>query len=342
MRWTVVVPGALLPSPIAAEVLAAASAPWLKAALARAQAAQAERIDGGAPHLGWLWRRFGGSGESVTAPYALRALAPDADPGLQSWHIDPVHFAFARDHVLVSPLDAPPTREETDRLASHLRAALDDVGIAATLHLHANRWLLSLAAPWSLQTTPLDAALGQSALEHWPEGDDASIWRRLLTEVQMRWHTEPANDLREAANRPAVNGLWLHGGGRWQPLPRRPYGAFAGSDPVLRGWALASGVASSALLDDGAAPPAQVDVLSIRGDLLAAAQFEAWGQWIERLAGLDQDLHRLHETCLAAGGDELELVFGGRQQVRVVPLRRGDSWRLWRKAPIAPLLAEAE
>jgi len=335
------VPGALLPSPIAAEALAAASAPWLKAVLARAQTLPPERIEGGAPHLDWLWRRFGGSGEPVTAPYALRAMAPGSDPGQQLWHIDPVHFAFARDHVLVSPLDAPLAVDEAGVLAAHLRAALEDVGVKATLHQHAERWLLSLAAPWSLQTTPLDAALGQSALEHWPSGDDAALWLRLLTEVQMRWHTEPTNDAREADGRPAVNGLWLHGGGRWQPLPRQPYGAVAGGDPVLRGWALASGVAGAALLDDGAAPPAKADVLSIRRDLLAAAQFEAWGQWIERLAELDQQLHRLHEACLAAGGDELELVLGGRQQVRVVPLRRGDSWRLWRRTPIAPLLAEA-
>jgi len=341
MRWTVVVPGALLPSPIAAEVLAAATAPWLKAVLARAQAAAAERIDGGAPHLRWLWRRFGGSGEAITAPYALRALAPDSDPSLQSWHIDPVHFAFARDHVLVAPLDAPPTRDEADLLASHLRSALDEAGIAATLHLHADRWLLSLAAPWSLQTTPLDAALGQSALETLPGGDDATVWRRLLTDVQMRWHTEPANDAREAAGRPTVNGLWLHGGGHWQALPRQPYGAVAGGDPVLRGWALASGVAPAARYDDGTVPQAAADVLSIRRDLLQAAQFETWGQWIESLAGLDQELHRLHEACLAAGGSELELVLGGRQQVRVVTLRRGDSWRLWRKTPVAPLLAEA-
>jgi hypothetical protein len=341
MRWTVVVPGALLPSPIAAEVLAAATAPWLKAVLARAQAAAAERIDGGAPHLRWLWRRFGGSGEAITAPYALRALAPESDPNLQSWHIDPVHFAFARDHALVAPLDAPPTGAETDLLASHLRSALDEIGIAATLHLHADRWLLSLAEQWSLQTTPLDAALGQSALEHWPAGDDAAVWRRLLTEVQMRWHAEPTNDAREAAGQAAVNGLWLHGGGRWQPLPRQPYGAVTGSDPVLRGWALASGVAAAALYEDSAVPPMPTDVLSIRRDLLQAAQFEAWGQWIEKLAALDQELHRLHDACLAAGGRELELVLAGKQQVRVVPLRRGDSWRLWRNAPIAPLLAEA-
>jgi len=310
--------------------------------LARAQAVSEERIDGGAPHLDWLWRRFGGSGETITAPYALRVLAPDESAGLQSWHVDPVHFAFARDHMLVSPLDAPLAIDEAGLLAAQLRAALDEVGIDASLHLQAGHWLLSLAAPWSLRTTALDAVLGQSALEHWPSGDDASIWLRLLTEVQMRWHTEPTNDAREAAGRPAVNGLWLHGGGRWQSLPRQPYGAVAGSDPVLCGWALASGVAAAALLDDGVVPPAKADVLTIRRDLLAAAQFEAWGQWIERLAALDPQLQRLHEACLAAGGDELELVLCGRQQVRVVPLRRGDSWRLWRRTPITPLLAEAE
>jgi hypothetical protein len=346
MRWTVVAPGALLPAPIAAAVVAAATMPWLNAALARARVDDARHTgdDVHAPHLRWLWRQFGGTGEPVTAPYALRALDPKADPGAQCWHVDPVHFAFARDHVLVSPLEVPPSGAETVALAGHLRSALDDLAADArpTLHVHGSRWLLSLARNWLLETTPLDAALGQSALEHWPTGDDAALWRRLLTEVQMRWHSDPVNEAREAGGSTTVNAVWLHGGGAWSPLPARPFGAVASSDPVLRGWALAAGVPERALCDDDGIPPARADVVSIRGELLAPSQFEAWGQWIEQLGQLDRRLRQLQEACFAAGGDELMLVLGGRRSVRIARLRRRDAWRLWRKAPLAPLLAEAE
>lgn len=344
MRWTVVVPGALLPTRIAADVVSAATMPWLKAALARAQVDDAPQTDDDAcaPHLHWLWRQFGGTGDPVTAPYALRALDPDADCGAQCWLADPVHFAFARDHMLVSPLDRPPSAAESDVLAGHLREALEVLGAEARpiLHVHGHRWLLTLAQPWSLRTTPLDGALGQSALDHWPVGDDAARWRRLLTEVQMRWHSDPVNETREASGSTTVNAVWLHGGGAWSPLPARPFGAVASNDPILRGWALASGVPGRAIRDDGELLPSGADVVSIRSDLLVPSQFEAWGQWIEHLAQLDRKLREVQETCFAAGGDELMLVLGGRRSVRLARLRRRDAWRLWRNAPVAPLLAE--
>ena len=127
MRWTVVVPGALLPPPIAADVLAGANAPWLLRALSRASVGEAATFESCAPHLSWLWQQFGGGGDPVTAPYALRVLDSQADPGAQCWHVDPVHFAFARDHLLVAPLDDTPGAEEAESLARHLRAALDEL-----------------------------------------------------------------------------------------------------------------------------------------------------------------------------------------------------------------------
>lgn len=344
MRWTVVVPGGLLPSPIAADVIAGAATPWLARALTRAQAEPAVSFDsGGATHLSWLWRQFGGGGEPVTAPYALRALDAGADLGSQCWHVDPVHFSFARDHLLVAPLDDPPAPAEEAKLAAHLQAALDELAASAGARLHrqCGRWLLTLARPWALRSSPLDAAIGQPAHEHWPQGADAVLWRRVLNEVQMRWHAEPLNEERDAGGGKPVNALWLHGGGAWTALPSRPFAAVASADPVLRGWALAAGLTREALHDEGAIDSRR-DTVSICRELLEPAQFEAWGQWLDRLARLEATLRRLHADCFAAGCDELALVLCGRRQVRIVRLRRGDSWRLWRRAPLTPLLAEAE
>jgi len=344
MRWTVVVPGGLLPSPVAADVLAGAATPWLAQVLTRAQTEPAGSFEsGGAPHLSWLWRQFGGAGELVTAPYALRALDGDADPGAQCWHVDPVHFAFARDHLLVVPLDTAPTPEQDAVLARHLQAALEELAADATPTLHRQRghWLLTLARPWSMQATPLEGALGQPAHEHWPQGADAKAWRRLLTEVQMRWHQEQLSEERDARGDRPINALWLHGGGSWSALPARPFAVVADTDPVLRGWGLASGLPREAL-HDGAAMPARGDTVSIRRDLLVPAQFEAWSQWLECLAQLEATLRDLHQACFAAGYEELTLVLCGRRQARIARLRRGDAWKLWRRAPLTPLFAEAE
>jgi hypothetical protein len=313
--------------------------------LARAQAEPATTVEAnGATHLAWLWQQFGGTGEPVTAPYALRALDANADCAAQCWHVDPVHFAFARDHLLVAPLDESPTAEEEAVLIGHLTSALHELVAEAEprLHPHRGHWLLTLARPWSMQATPLEGALGQSAHEHWPAGADAATWRKLLTEVQMRWHQEPMNEARETLGRRAINALWLHGGGSWAALPARPFGAVSGTDPVLRGWGLASGLRSDALHDEGDVAPARGDAVSIRRDLLLPAQFDDWGQWLEQLTQLEAALRDLYESCFAAGYGELALVLCGRRQVRIVRLRRGDSWRLWRSTPLPSLFAESE
>lgn len=344
MRWTVVVPGGLLPSPIAVDVLTGAATPWLARALARAETGAAAVADAAdAPHLSWLWQQFGGEGEPVTAPYALRALDNDADPGAQCWHVDPVHFTFARDHLLVAPLDDSLAPQEEEALAAHLQAALDELaaGAAPRLHRRGGHWLLTLARPWLVRAAPLDGALGQPAHEHWPQGPDAVLWRRLLNEVQMRWHGERLNEEREARGARPVNALWLHGGGTWAALPARPFAAVADADPVLRGWALAAGAPRGAL-HDHAPVAAGGDTVSIYRELLVPAQFEAWGQWLDRLARLEATLRDLQRACFAAGYDELSLVLCGRRQVRIARLRRGDSWKLWRRTPLTPLLAEEE
>lgn len=345
MRWTVVVPGALLPSPIAADVLASAATPWLRDALARSHAESATIFETrGAPHLAWLWRQFGGAGEPVTAPYAMHALDAGADRSAQCWHVDPVHFVLARDHLLVAPLDDMPLADdEAEVLAQHVREALAEFAPAAAprLHVQPGGWLLSLAQPWSLAATPLDGALGQSARDCWPEGDDARLWRKLLTEVQMRWHQEPLNEAREARGERAANALWLHGGGVWSALPRRPFATIASRDPVLRGWALAASVPEEALHGPDAIPAATGDAVSVWRGLLAPARFEAWGQWLQRLAEMEPGLQRLHSASREAGYDELALVLCGSRLVRIVVLRGSDRWRFWRRSTIAAAFVEA-
>src|SRR5258708_6332615 len=64
----------------------------------------------------------------------------------------------------------------------------------------------------------LPAGLGAWVEAGRPQGRHASLWRRLLTEVQMRWHASRVNHEREARRQQAANGLWLHGGGAWRPL----------------------------------------------------------------------------------------------------------------------------
>lgn len=349
MRWFVVVPGALVPASLAADVLAQSIAPRLAQRLARA--ARGEETIGDEttrlPHLDWLWRAFEGPTRTpVTAPYAWRALngdsATNARPDSQLWLCEPVHFAFARDHLLVAPLAAAPLdAAEAQALAAVADEAAREAGASLRLIDHTH-WFLQVDPPWQLETVPLAAALGRSAIDVLPSGADAGRWRKLLNEIQMRWHEHPVNTARQAHGAPPVNALWLHGGGVWNPLPRAPFAAIVSDDPVLRGWALAAGLAPSALLAADAMPHVEGDVLSVWDLLQPSAAVEDWGTWLGLLPKFERMIESACERAFGSGFASIELLLAGARSMRRMSIGARDGWRFWRQANLSELLREAD
>ncbi len=345
MRWFVVIPGALVPAALANDVLSAFANRSLAAQLAHARLSNEPSLVAGATHWSWIWHQYGGIGQPITAPYAWRALnhssAVEAHSEVALHHADPVHFAFARDHLIVKSLTPTPvTATEAQALAADAEPAVRDAG--ATLRVvGASHWFLSFRPDWSLDTVPLDAALAESVSDVMPAGSDASRWRKLLNDVQIGWHQHAVNAAREERGDRTINSLWLHGGGVWRSLPRAPFAAIASNGPVLRGWALASGLAPASLFKDDATPPARGDVLSLWRDLLEPARFEAWGDWLAALQDIEARLASLLRRSLDAGYRELVLVLCGRQQVRRVTLSAHDRYAFWRRSSMSSVFAEA-
>lgn len=346
MRWFVVVPGALVPETHAPEVLEAMTAPRLARRLARAARGDASVGDDAArlPHLDWLWRAFDGPAPApVTAPYAWRALNGDsatcASADSQLWFCEPVHFALARDHVLVTPLDEPLAADEAQALAAAADDAARDAGASLRLLDHAH-WFMQVEPPWRLDAVPLAAAFGRSALELLPTGADAGRWRKLLNDIQMHWHAHPVNAAREARGATTANALWLHGGGVWKPLPRAPFATVLSDDPILRGWALAAGLAPSALLGPDATPRASGDTVSVWEGLQQPAYAGDWDAWLAGLPGLERLIESVCERAFAAGFASVELVLAGRFGTRRFTLGAHDAWRVWRRAKFVELLCE--
>jgi hypothetical protein len=348
MRWSVVVPGALIPAPIAADVIGAAlrAGPLaLTERLTRAcidPAVDTPAATEGAAHLDWLWRRFAGRQADplpVTAPFAWRALDAGGLPPGALWQADPVHFAFARDHLLLTPLrdldDA-----EADALAQEAQPLLQAAG--ARFHRRGHHGFIAFDRRWSLTALPLVCALGESVQTRLPEGDDGIRWRRLLTEVQIAWHHHPVNAARESRGAPQVNGLWLHGGvtkdgAAPAALPATTLAQVVADDPAVRGWALAAGVPAAAVRTDGA--PAETtgggDALVVWPHLFEPARAEAWGEWLPLLTRFDRWLDAQLSAAQARGA-EVELVLCGRLQTRRVLITRSDRWRAWRSWRAAP------
>jgi hypothetical protein len=183
-----------------------------------------------------LLARFGAE---AGAPYALAADDPDWDRHGWWLHADPVHLRPDRD--LLRLFDARHlgiSRAEADGLVAALNAHFADDG----LELHApaaHRWYLRCAAPPDMTTTPLAQVTGQHIDPYLPSGADASRWGALMSEAQMLLFQHPVNQAREAAGRPAVNGLWCWGGGTWQ-RPATPPDLAVGAGPLLHGLAAAA------------------------------------------------------------------------------------------------------
>ncbi len=240
MHFTLLVPGALVPSGWAKELAQALKAPCLSARLARArrhtELIAPDRLRGAA-HLAWLHPQlFGhadpGRSDAPTAAYAFAALSGQRPAsGLQLFHADPVHFGFARDHLVVETLDDA----GDDEIAALLEAA-NETCTAQNVQLRkvGSHCFLSVEGRWELVTTPRAVAWGRPLDTVLPTGADATRWSRLHNEIQMIWHVHPVNVAREESGRRAISGLWLSGGGTWRVLPPPAFTALHVDAPELQ------------------------------------------------------------------------------------------------------------
>ena len=280
-------------------------------------------------HLAWLAEHVFQAGLPLaTAPYAYAALAGAAPaPGIL-WHADPIHLELARDHLVVAPLGRPPSAAEADALiaaANALAAEMD-----ARLLRIADRWFLQAERRWELHAEPLSAAMGRPLPSARPTGADASRWNRLLTEIQMTWHTHPVNAAREASGESTINSLWLHGGGTWSPLKRGAYAAVLADAPEWRGAAQAAAIASRTCRRHGRG----TEHSSSWTTCSCRALLQDWTGWIDALRGLDARMAALSRSSA------LDVVLAGGATVRRLRSRPSDRLKFWRSRSLHQVLSE--
>lgn len=169
------------------------------------------------------------------------------------------------------------------------------------------RWYATHESLAGLATASLDRVIGRNVDVWLGEQPAARRVRRLQAEVQMLWHTHPANAAREALGLLAVNSFWLSGCGVAQ---------------------VEAGPAPAPLLDD---------------TLRAAALAEDWAAWQRAWAALDAGPIASALSAAAAGtpagtapGTRLTLC-GERTAVHFEPTRT-SLWRSLRArlAPVGP------
>ena len=316
-----IIPGLFGPVPLPPEL--APDTPALNLLLARGTCS----AGGDSDLTTTLCRRFG---VDASAPYALAVDDPCWDRTGFRMHADPVHLRPDRDLLrLFDARHLDISQAEADALVAELNAhfGADDLCFEAPL---AARWFLRCEPPPRLDTAPLERVIGQHIDGLLPTGADAGRWAGLMNEAQMLLFQSDVNQRRERQGRPAVNGLWLSGGGVWQApvtaqLPTR----------VLADRALACGL--------GQAAGAQVDALSSATDwsrasgitllvwdaLLDAVLDADERAWVAALERLERDLAAPVLDALRSGRlDALSIDACDGRQWR---LRRGDLRRFWRR-----------
>jgi len=325
MHFTLLVAGALLPGELAVTLTASLDTPNLKARLSRAALIeQPVSSQGTSAHLDWLANKLFGQPSPVpTAPYAYAQLAGAAAPACV-WHADPVHIEAARDHLIAQSLgaDAPTAEESVLLLAAANELASDSncrlVGVG-------QHWFLLSEHEWQIDARPL-AAVMEAAVEM-PSGRDAQMWNRLHNEIQMAWHVHAVNAEREATGVRTVNAIWLHGGGRWKPLPPIEFAQVHSDAPEWQGVAQAAGArgmpASTRVVDTA---------LVVGDDAWLSRQRQDWGAWLQAITAVDRVL-------VEHPADSIDLILCGNTS-RTLELRPFDRYKPWRGRTLAQALTE--
>lgn len=189
------------------------------------------------PLEAWLGEAFGLQDEPLAAG-ALSLQGLGRDPGEDCWaRADPVHLRLMRDRLLLVPGEAlSVTREEALALTDALRGHFPALELAPA---DATRWCAKVDFAVAAQT-PLELA-GREI------GAMPAAMSRIVNEMQMLLHAHPVNEAREAKGEPAVNSVWLWGGGKAPRVPACRWHSVHSTDPLVLGLARAAGTRHRAL-----------------------------------------------------------------------------------------------
>ena len=223
MHCELIVPGLLLPEP------GEARHPALELLLARARCDRPASLT----LEQWLHGVFQQPGDALAAG-ALTLAYAGQDPGHAWWaRADPVHLRLLRDRAVVVPGEALQLApEEADALLASLNRHFDSMAFKA---IEPRRWVVRLGEATPFLDSPALVAAGRDVAA--AGGSEA-----LLTEIQMLLHSHPVNEAREARGEPAVNSLWVWGGGRMPRAAAAPWRSLAASDPLALGLAQLAGL----------------------------------------------------------------------------------------------------
>jgi hypothetical protein len=286
----------------------------------------------------WLCQAFNVERQHDWPVAPLTLAADGVDPLSAYWlRCDPVHLsAQGRQLVLHCGHQTAPTSDETRELVTTLNAHFAQDG--RTFHApHPTRWYLRLEHTPSLVTHALPEVIGRDINRYLPGGNDGMHWHHALNEIQMLLHMHPVNEAREARGAPAINSLWLWGGGV------RPHVSGSDFTVVWSDDALAHALAAQSNLPHRA-PPAHASFildsvttdaekpLVILPQLRAAAHAGDADQWQAKFQVLERDWFApLYAALRKRRLSDLTIIVPGADGGCRYDVTRRDTWKFWRR-----------
>lgn len=338
MRLTLLVPELIWPEPADQLALGKLSLPGLEWLLAHG------RFSAG-PHQAFeitLSEQFC-LAEPSFGPLRLHGESNAPAAGNGHWLCaDPVHLRFHHERIILADAGAFDLDEgEAQELVSALNQEFVDVG---QFHVaNPRRWYLRLNAAVDHQSEPISAVAGR--LVDGEISDKNSLLTRWLNEVQMFLHSHPVNAQRQNEGKPAINSLWLWGGGRLPALPTPEHNAIRTDHPLAVGLGRASQAHVAPLpanleelLNQAASGSSQLVVLDALLPKVLYEDSEGWCTHIQEL-----EAHWFDPLKSAFGGKitELTLIAPTIYGKLCWTLRGKDHWKFWRKpCPLAVLAGQ--
>lgn len=270
------------------------------------------------------------------APFALLSAKYDGlMPQQGHWlRADPVHLQIEGDGLLLADhrvLDI--TQTEADALIATLNTHFEAEGLVFYAPAP-ERWYVQSAAPVVAEFAALSAVVQHNIDDFLPQGEDATLWRQRLNEIQMLLFSHPVNDAREASGLPTLNSLWWWGGAEKTAKPVAPAETIWADDALVMALACAAGVPADALPE--AATPAwlaeQSKTAWVWLDALdsPATYHDGW-VWQQRLAQLETQWFAPLRQALTQGQlQSIDLIVPGKTGMHC-HISRTHCWRFWRQ-----------
>ena len=335
VRLTLLVPELIWPEPADQFTLGKLSAPGFEWLLAHAACEQKPRH----PFESALTDCFGLN----PAPLGALRLLGEGNDDARSGHwlcADPVHLRFHQERIILADAGAFELDDnEALAIIESLNAEFADIG---QFHAaSAKRWYLRLNAAVNHAAAPISAVAGRRVDSELPKGD--STLTRWLNEVQMFLHGHPVNERRQAEGKPAVNSMWLWGGGEMGETSLSPTTKFSSiwtDNPLATGLARrfdiplhAPAENLSAVLSAGGDSP-----LLVLDQLLQCVLYENGEGWRQAFEKLEADCFMPLKKALGGKVDRIDLIAPTIYGQLHYTLSPGERWKFWKKGqPVATI-----